>query len=208
MTERHKLLEQAAETTRERGRDYGPVKENFERIARRWNAHLLNRYGLEVELDPIDVSAMMIDVKLARLAETPHHEDSWLDVIGYGACGGELASTEKERIDKTWADATQGAIDKSPLPYWKNAGVPSDASAGIDLWNDGWTACRIGECPDDLLAGDYIRHKDLTEARLSGSRRSFDQAPLEYSGFVDGVPGRRWFGRNSIIAYKRKRPTA
>ena len=28
-------------------------------------------------------------VKLARLRVTPEHEDSWVDICGYGALGGE-----------------------------------------------------------------------------------------------------------------------
>jgi hypothetical protein len=31
----------------------------------------------------------MIAVKLSRLIETPGHEDSWLDICGYSALGGE-----------------------------------------------------------------------------------------------------------------------
>ena len=32
----------------------------------------------------------MIGVKLARLAETLDHDDSWVDIIGYAALGGEI----------------------------------------------------------------------------------------------------------------------
>jgi len=31
----------------------------------------------------------MIAVKLSRLIETPDHEDSWIDICGYAALGGE-----------------------------------------------------------------------------------------------------------------------
>jgi hypothetical protein len=31
----------------------------------------------------------MVAVKLCRLIETPDHEDSWIDICGYGALGGE-----------------------------------------------------------------------------------------------------------------------
>ena len=30
-------------------------------------------------------------LKVARLMETPKHEDSWVDIAGYGACGAEVA---------------------------------------------------------------------------------------------------------------------
>jgi len=35
------------------------------------------------------VYACMIAVKLSRLIETPDHEDSWIDICGYAALGGE-----------------------------------------------------------------------------------------------------------------------
>ena len=28
---------------------------------------------------------------VARLAASPNHEDSWVDLVGYAACGAELA---------------------------------------------------------------------------------------------------------------------
>ena len=44
---------------------------------------------LEKEVTVSQVYQCMIAVKLSRLIETPDHEDSWLDVCGYGALGGE-----------------------------------------------------------------------------------------------------------------------
>jgi hypothetical protein len=86
-----RLLLQAAKTIDERGKAYGPPNDNFDRIVRRWNAHLMNRYGQRAEMvDALDVAAMMIDVKLARLEETVTHHDSLVDVCGYIACWKEL----------------------------------------------------------------------------------------------------------------------
>jgi hypothetical protein len=36
----------------------------------------------------------MADVKLARLANDDKHEDSWVDLAGYAACGGEVATKQ------------------------------------------------------------------------------------------------------------------
>lgn len=68
-----------------RAGDYGPANENFDRIAQRWNAHLGAR--LTRRITPADVAIMMADVKLARLANTPDHPDSWVDLAGYAALG-------------------------------------------------------------------------------------------------------------------------
>ncbi len=55
--------------------------------------------GLSVTLDASDVAVMMLDMKLARLEGDPLHMDSWVDVCGYGACGGSVA---KDKISASW----------------------------------------------------------------------------------------------------------
>ena len=90
------LLDEAAETVAARGKPYGGVEDNFERIARLWTAHIENRYGGvvaptgDVTLDGTDVALMMVLLKIARLANDPAHRDSWVDIAGYAACGGSL----------------------------------------------------------------------------------------------------------------------
>ena len=94
------LLETAIETVAGRGLNYGRPEDNFLRIARLWNVHLLNRYGEGFggdttvalpTLDAIDVALMMDLMKTARLENSPTHMDSWIDKAGYAACGGEIA---------------------------------------------------------------------------------------------------------------------
>lgn len=90
------VLEKATEAVADRGLNYGRPEDNFDRIARRWNVHVLNRYGAGApQLDAIDVALMMDDVKSARLENSPHHVDSWIDKAGYAACGGEIAGRDK-----------------------------------------------------------------------------------------------------------------
>lgn len=86
------LLDEATETVAARGKPYGGVEDNFERIARLWTAHLANRYNAHaiLKLDGTDVALMMVMLKVARLANDPAHRDSWVDIAGYAACGGSL----------------------------------------------------------------------------------------------------------------------
>jgi hypothetical protein len=42
--------------------------------------------------DARDVAIFEIMVKVARLAETPDHFDSWTDIAGYAACGARCAN--------------------------------------------------------------------------------------------------------------------
>ena len=66
-----------------RAKDYGDAHENHERIAKMWSVLL------ERDVTVAQVYQCMIAVKLSRLIETPDHEDSCLDICGYGALGGE-----------------------------------------------------------------------------------------------------------------------
>ena len=69
-----------------RAKDYGDAYENHEHIAKMWSV-LLN-----TEVTAHQVYQCMVAVKLARLVVTPDHEDSWIDICGYGALGGEETS--------------------------------------------------------------------------------------------------------------------
>jgi hypothetical protein len=61
---------------------YGPPYEHFSRTVGCLNALGFRRHGRE--LSPLDWPVCMVADKLARLANTPDHEDSWHDVQGYG----------------------------------------------------------------------------------------------------------------------------
>lgn len=87
---KRETLEKAIDAVADRGLNYGSPEDNFNRIARRWQLHFLNRYGIEVTVDAHDVAQMMVDMKLARLENQPRHEDSWVDIAGYAACGNNL----------------------------------------------------------------------------------------------------------------------
>ena len=91
MTSRREILEAAIAATDDRGIDYGTPADNFARIARRWRAHLMNRFGVDVPIDGVSVAIMCDDIKSARLEHDPAHSDSWIDKAGYSACGAEIA---------------------------------------------------------------------------------------------------------------------
>tara|TARA_R100001086_G_scaffold245659_1_gene176853 strand:+ start:4389 stop:4691 length:303 start_codon:yes stop_codon:yes gene_type:complete len=66
----------------ERAKDYGDAKENFQNIADMWSVFL----GQPITRQ--QVAVCMILVKTARLIHSDK-EDSWLDICGYAALGGE-----------------------------------------------------------------------------------------------------------------------
>lgn len=68
----------------DRQQDYGDKQTNFQRIADLWTAYSDSPFS------PKDVAVMMILVKVARIANTENHKDSWLDIIGYAGIGEDL----------------------------------------------------------------------------------------------------------------------
>jgi hypothetical protein len=68
---------------------YGKPEDNFERIARYWDAYFKNT-GRNVDITAADVSPLMRLVKEARLNETPDHKDSFVDLVGYTLTGAEV----------------------------------------------------------------------------------------------------------------------
>lgn len=90
---RYELLEAAKETVADRGEDYGSIWENHERIAIIWTALI----GIQIE--PEHVAMMMAGVKLARLAATPDHQDSWVDLAGYAATGSECLDVRQKNAN-------------------------------------------------------------------------------------------------------------
>ncbi len=80
----------------ERVKHYGPPKKNFARIAKLWSVIL------EREVTSEQVALCLSQLKIARLIETPSHEDSWVDLAGYAACGGEVSEQAKPTSISHW----------------------------------------------------------------------------------------------------------
>lgn len=75
----------------EREQDYGTPEDSFRKIGTFWTAYL----NYAVKIDAEDVAAMMALLKIARISENPQHMDSWVDLAGYAACGGEIATKDR-----------------------------------------------------------------------------------------------------------------
>ncbi len=70
----------------DRAVDYGDAQTSFEDISAIWSAILRH------QVSPQDVARCMIALKMVRLSASPQKVDSWVDIAGYAAIGGELAS--------------------------------------------------------------------------------------------------------------------
>ena len=82
------ILDEAKAATADRGKNYGDVYTNHERIATMWTVIL----GTEVRAE--QVAMMMAALKIARLIETPNHMDSWIDLAGYAWTGARCVEEE------------------------------------------------------------------------------------------------------------------
>ena len=78
----------------QRADDYGDARLSFQRMADLVNPIIRKADG---KLTASDMALVMIQVKIARLQESPDHEDSWVDIAGYSALGAQIAITEPER---------------------------------------------------------------------------------------------------------------
>jgi hypothetical protein len=96
---RKELLTKAIEITEgARQEHYGSPEDNFARIAEYWQAYLRQTQleGCKPIIMGHDVAVMMILMKVARLAADQLHDDSWLDIAGYAACGSQVANQEAD----------------------------------------------------------------------------------------------------------------
>ena len=90
---RTEILEMANNCiTGKREQDYGSPESNFKLIANFWSLYK------GVDFSSVDVSMMMALLKIARICNGGGSGDSFVDLAGYAACGGELFS-QKVNID-------------------------------------------------------------------------------------------------------------
>ncbi len=73
----------------QRQEDYGTPEDNFSIIGQLWPAYL----GYPVNAQ--DVAVMMCLFKIGRLASGRGTADTFIDLAGYAACAGEIATKEE-----------------------------------------------------------------------------------------------------------------
>lgn len=72
----------------DREQDYGSPEDNFAVIAALWTAYT------GTDITPKDVAMMMALLKIAR-AKAGSKPDTYIDLAGYAACGGELEANNR-----------------------------------------------------------------------------------------------------------------
>lgn len=99
---RKEILDEAARiVTGERQAQYGDAEDSFGLIGGLWSDYLNHPVSSK------DVALMMILLKVAREKGGKGKADNWVDIAGYAACGGEVATAE--------------TVDEKPTDYLQKA---------------------------------------------------------------------------------------
>lgn len=83
----------------DRNRTYGEPEDSFHMVAAMWTSLLSGKLQRHVPVEPHEVAACLGALKLVRAVESPEHDDNWVDLAGYAACGAECV--ERCRKGKT-----------------------------------------------------------------------------------------------------------
>lgn len=86
------LIEASKIVCNNREEEYGTPENSFTDIADLWSAYKGTEFTAE------DTAIMMMLLKVARVKGGRYKEDSWVDAIGYLACGAEIAAN-KDSVD-------------------------------------------------------------------------------------------------------------
>ena len=82
------ILQNVQRIVQERQQDYGHPLANFTEIAERWSL------TLNTPITAAQVALCMIDLKMSRLSHNSRHQDSLLDILGYGVCLAQLGEAQ------------------------------------------------------------------------------------------------------------------
>lgn len=92
------LKEADAAVNGPRARDYGHPSDNHGCTASMMQAYLARRYG-SAHFDELDVCAFNMLQKVSRLANTPTHHDSLVDIAGYAENWAMVLEVWRKRDD-------------------------------------------------------------------------------------------------------------
>lgn len=98
MTRQDYLTSAAECVCKSREEQYGSPEDSFGVIAQLWEIYIkakcVGGQDVDVCIRPEDVANLMALLKIARIAGGKFKADSYVDAIGYLACGGEIAGRE------------------------------------------------------------------------------------------------------------------
>lgn len=118
--DRKQILTKALDcVTKDRNATHGEPEDSFKQIASVWSAML------GVEISSHQVALLMAALKIVRAQQNPAHEDNWVDLAGYAACGAECVrvpvapSQDWETAGRIKCDYPEAATwYQTPMDTW------------------------------------------------------------------------------------------
>lgn len=137
---REEILAKATECVcGQREIDYGKPENNFKEIARFWNAYLYNEVeNLYKKVTAEDVAIMMALLKIARI-KAGGNEDCYVDLAGYAACAGEIATKGMDKPYETVHKPLEWVGNSSNTNKTQNG----SNSGSITEWIERENVCKI-----------------------------------------------------------------
>ena len=133
MTRSDILSAAAACVTQDRNNTYGPPEDSFAVIGQYWSTYL------GVPVGAAQVGTLLALMKIARLQSNPGHADSYVDLAGYAACAGGIAT----EINKP-----------SAMEKLRKVALPTLAT-NSDEWHARNAACRTHQTAPDPERGGW-----------------------------------------------------
>lgn len=88
----------------QRQTDYGKAEDNFQTIADLWTVYMDTKFTAK------DVAVMMALMKIACIKTGTGTADCFIDLAGYAACGGEIATTGLKKTQLSEKDGLSAKL--------------------------------------------------------------------------------------------------
>ncbi len=135
----------------DRNSEYGEPEDNFGDIGAYWTTFLRKKLKENEQITTPDVAIMSALIKVSRIQNTPTHEDSWVDIAGYAACGVQCATEAAPAI----TDIVRDTINKT-----RHINIPLSTRPPV-----------IGSSPVLMICGCPLIRDNLVES-VNGLRCS------------------------------------
>lgn len=132
--------------TQDRNGTYGEPEDLFAAIAAAWQA--IDMAAGSRDLGGLRVALYMQAFKGIRAAANPGHLDSWIDGIGYGAIGAEMAARAAiDDMARDWTDRVCGSPDPAAPKVCQTCGGAAVIWHGTSGPQFGVPFGHWGACP-------------------------------------------------------------
>ena len=172
-------------------RDYGSPENNFQTIADFWSVYK------GVKFSASDVAMMMALLKVARIKSGGGTEDSFVDLAGYAACGGELVTEVPTKCAQT-ACTSRMVIFRTPHGRAKEAVMKlnTDSFVGVGI-------CILGLLGVGYAIGVHSKMKTVCEKLDTSIDRLANDTEVDIPAKVIDQAVQRAVDRESYSAVKR-----